>query len=119
MIPPLSIWKMEHPGLKWPGDNIIKDLRLAVNLALSERRLNQQPCVICGHEYGVVHHSDYERALFVVSICYPHHTQFHRWLKTRWLQSSNPKYTQEFHDQVLQEFCDSFRAVPFWQRAPA
>ena len=110
MIPPLFIWKMEHPDLKWPGDDIIKDLRLAVNLAFNEGRLNQQPCVICGHEYGIAHHSDYEHALFVVSICYPHHTQFHHWLKTRWLQSSNLKYTQAFHDQVLQEFRDSYHA---------
>lgn len=107
MIPPLSIWKLEHPGLKWPGDDIIKDLRLAVVLAFNEGRLNHQPC---GHEYGVAHHFDYEHPLSVVFICYPHHTQFHHWLRTRWLQASNPLYTQEFHDQLLQEFHDSYRA---------
>jgi hypothetical protein len=37
---------MEHPGLKWSGDDIIKDLRLAVSLAFNEGRLNVKSIVI-------------------------------------------------------------------------
>lgn len=50
----------------------------AVSNAIRDGRLQRQPCIYCGNEKAEAHHSDYNKPLDVIWVCFKcHRERFH------------------------------------------
>lgn len=83
----LAVWRALNPqhkrpkAKKWPvrykptrrQQTAYAQLSRAVRL----KQVRRVPCIICGNPKTLLHHPDYKRPLFVVSLCQLHHCRLH------------------------------------------
>jgi hypothetical protein len=105
VIPPFSIWAINHSG-RWPG----LDIKHQVNYAYTTGRLIARPCLICGASPTHAHHADHDKPLDVVFLCPKHHAQLHSRLRDQFQELKPQRYTSHFHNQVLSELSRAYRA---------
>jgi hypothetical protein len=72
----------------------------AFNVALEERRLTRQPCVICGDPRSDGHHPDYRSPLKVHWLCARHHGRVHTALN-RLAKPRAPEQFLTYHGKTL------------------
>jgi hypothetical protein len=81
-------WRYQsNPERKKKADQVAKNWRVKnpekyrahyiVSNAIRDKKMQKQPCVICGDSKSHAHHEDYAKPLSVVWLCAKHHQRHH------------------------------------------
>jgi hypothetical protein len=74
---------------KWQTLNPLKKkAHSIVKRALKAKRLEREPCKICGSELSEAHHEDYSKPLDVTWFCHKHHAERHVAIREQSLRES-------------------------------
>lgn len=69
--------EQERMRLKTPINKTKRKARDIINGAVRYKKVEKQPCKVCGHKIVEAHHSDYSNPLNVDWLCLKHHQEEH------------------------------------------